>query len=90
VRAIEVHDPDPDLTHENCPALNRLCDESEFTRLGSKVEAFTDRWTSLVFGAETVHIERDKLVRTYSKFRDCRSLLTRPYHVTSPIGADLF
>jgi hypothetical protein len=52
VRAIEGHDPD--FTHENCPALNLLCDKFEFTRLGSK------------------------------------ALLTRPYHVTSSIGANLF
>jgi hypothetical protein len=73
VRAIEGHDPDPALTHENCPALNLLCDEFEFTCPGSKVEVFTDRWTSLVFGAERGHIERDKPVRTCSKFRDCRT-----------------
>jgi hypothetical protein len=37
-----------------------------------------------------VHIERDKLVRTCSTFCDDRSLLPRPYHVTSSIGADVF
>jgi Na+-transporting NADH:ubiquinone oxidoreductase subunit NqrA len=87
VRAIEGSDAD--LTHENSPALKLLCDEFKFRGLGRIVQAFTD-CSELVCEAETVHIERDKLVRTCSKFRDCRSLLTRPYEVTSSIGADVF
>jgi hypothetical protein len=88
VNAIEG--ADPELTHENAPALKLLCDEFEFAELGGKVEAFTDRWTSVVFETETVHILRDMLVQTCSKFRDNRSLLTQPYHVTSSVGADVF
>jgi hypothetical protein len=37
-----------------------------------------------------VHILPDKPVQTCSKFRDCWSLLTELYHVTSSIGADIF
>jgi hypothetical protein len=73
---------DPALTHEKSPALRLLCDEFKFAELGRKVQAFTDRWTSVVFEAETV--------QTCSKFHDNRSLLTQPCRLTSPIGADVF
>jgi hypothetical protein len=86
----EIEGSDPELIHGHRPALKLLCDEFKFTRFGGQIQAFTDRWTSLVFQGETVHIERDKLVRTCSKFRDCPSLLPKPYHVTSSIRADVF
>jgi hypothetical protein len=85
-----IEGSDPELTHENCPALELLGDEFKFTGLGDKVQAFTDRWTQLVFEGQTVRIERGKLVQMCRRFRDCGSLLTRPYHVTSSIGADIF
>jgi hypothetical protein len=85
-----IQGSDPELTHENSPALKLLCDEFKFADLGRKVEAFTGRWTYVAFEAETVHILRDKLVQTCSKFRDCPSLLTQPYEITSPVAADIF
>jgi hypothetical protein len=85
-----IEGSNPELTPANGPVLKLLCDEFRFTKLGRQVQTFTNDWTSVVFGAETVHVLRDKLVQTCSKFRDCLSLLTRPYHVTSSIGADIF
>jgi hypothetical protein len=87
VKALEGSDPE--LTHENSAALKLLCDESKFSEFGRKVEAFAVRWTSVVFESETFHIPRNKLVRTCGKFRDCGSILTLPYRVTSRVGADV-
>jgi hypothetical protein len=39
---------DPELTHENAPDLKLLCDEFKFSELGRKIEASTDRLTSVV------------------------------------------
>jgi hypothetical protein len=86
----EIEGSDPELTHGHRPALKLLCDEFKFAGLGGKVQAFTDRWTSLIFEADTVQIQRGRLARAGGKFRDCRSLLPQPYHVTSSIGADVF
>lgn len=88
VKAIEG--TDPELTYENSAALRLLCSEFKLAEFGRKVDAFVDRWTLIVFQAETVHILRDVLVRTCGKFRDSPSLLTQPYHVTSPVAADTF
>jgi hypothetical protein len=72
VKAIEGSDPE--LTHESCPELRLLCDEFKVVGLRRKIQTFTDRWTSVVFGDETVHIERGTLVQTCRKFHDCQSL----------------
>jgi hypothetical protein len=85
-----IQGSDPELTHENAPGLKHLCQEFKFAELGRKVQAFTDRWTSVVFAAETVHVLRDTLVQTCSRFRDRPSLLTRPYRVTSRVAAEAF
>ena len=37
-----------------------------------------------------MNILREKLVHTCSKFCDCGTLLSQPYHITSPVGADVF
>jgi hypothetical protein len=87
---VAIQGSDPALTHETSPALKLLCGEFRFAELSRKVEAFTDRWTSVVFETETVHILRDTLVQTCSKFRNNPSLLTQPYHATSSVEAEVF
>jgi hypothetical protein len=71
----ELEGSDPEITHENSAALKLLCDEFKFPELGHKIDAFADRWTSVIFEAETLHVLRDTLVQMCSKFRDCQSLL---------------
>ena len=44
----------------------------------------------MVFEADTANILREELVHTCSKFRDCGTLLSQLYLVTSPVGADVF
>jgi hypothetical protein len=85
-----IEGSNPELTPANGPALKLLCDEFRFTKFGRQVQTFPNGWTSVVFGAETVHVLRDKLVQTCSKFSNCPSLLTQTYHVTSSIGVDIF
>jgi hypothetical protein len=47
-----------ELTHENCPDLQLLCDKFKFVDLGGKAKVFTDRRTSVIFQVNTVHILR--------------------------------
>jgi hypothetical protein len=67
-----------------------LSGEFNFTTLDRQVQTLADRWTSVVFAAETVFILGDKPVEMWSKFRACPSLRTQPYHVASSAGADVF
>jgi hypothetical protein len=85
-----IEGTDLEISHDNAPDLKLLCDEFQFIDLGAKVQAFIDRWTSLVLKEETLHVPRDKLVQKCSLFRDGRSPVTQPYKVSSSVPVHVF